>query len=177
MSSFNTLNSRLAKYLKRSPDLRNLLRHGRYTTDFANYKPIIAATKNSTRMVLDVTILRLDSWNSKAEQCYRHACVAAVRRGVKVERVLVYDKSSLVGLQEMIRVLMFDGIAVFTVPESELQDDQLINMIIFDNLLSYETRLTVTNKPLKNVFSTNPVDVNTSLAFFRDIRRICQDGA
>ncbi|CAN2049704.1 hypothetical protein GMMP13_840010 [Candidatus Magnetomoraceae bacterium gMMP-13] len=147
------------------------LSHGYLTVFFDEQEPLINATNKTKSSLRAISVVKIDGdfWQSSMGQRYWETNKQAIKRGVKLERIFIYDACTD-ELEKLVKKQVEAGVKVYTVESAQVPPELRIDMIIFDVDFTYEAKLNSDGVPIENIFSINKSDINQKVNLFYRLR-------
>lgn len=152
-------------YLERCANDLKELERGHLKIEWEDIDLVLAQT-NATRETLKATSVQavdLDWWLSRPGRRYWDAHLAAMSRGIHVERIFIYHEWNP-ELQELARKQQLAGVETFRVAYSQLPPRLRTDMIVWDSSCGYETQLNAAGDGLRNFFTLDQDDIKRMLS-------------
>jgi hypothetical protein len=163
-----------------STDLQEL-KLGQYRVRAEDCEVLFEQTARADHTIhaTSVTYLDLAWWSADVGRKYWDANIAAMKRGVEIERVFIYE-TWVPELERLASEHADAGVRVYVVCKDNLPDDLRIDMIVWDDAFLYEIELNSDGVEIFNRFSVNKTEVERRARQFAVIRsraRIISPGA
>ncbi len=149
------------------------LTRGQIRVSSDDNEALFVQTARAKEYILATSIPYVDLkwWCSDIGRKYWDANVAAMGRGVRVERVFVYQEWTD-QLQELAEEQAAAGAIIWAVHRDKVPHALRIDMIVWDRSFSYEIRLNSDGEEIENLYSVNASDIDRKIHCF-DIIRSC----
>jgi len=134
-------------------------------------------TEETRNEILAVSIQDMDvpRWVSDLGRKYWRANIAALARGVKIERVFVYREWT----EELARIVdeqVERGVLAYKVERSVVVPDELIiDMAVWDRAFTYQFELNSEGIPINNLYSVNEADVARRIEQFEILKSLAKE--
>ncbi|MCI5162491.1 MAG: hypothetical protein D3917_10850 [Candidatus Electrothrix sp. AX5] len=147
------------------------IERGYLKTDYNDVLPLInaiASTKSILRTI-SVATLDVEFWNSAPGKKLWEANKSAIKRKVVIERIFVIP-----ALSEEIDLIIKKhhnaGVTCYIINEENLNPSAIMDLIIFDDAMSYEAILNAKGYPVENLLSTENIGIKNKIENFSRIK-------
>jgi hypothetical protein len=158
-------------YLERcANDLKDLER-GHLKVEWEDIDLVLAQTRSAQRDLRATSVQGVDLswWLSRPGRRYWQAHKEALARGIRVERVFIYEEWTE-ELDNLAREQQVAGVSVLRVPYSLLPSRLKTDMIIWDAACGYETQLNAVGDGYRNFFTLDKQDIARMLSDYEAVR-------
>ncbi|MDQ3913823.1 MAG: hypothetical protein M3323_00610 [Actinomycetota bacterium] len=123
--------------------------------------------------ILAVSIQSLDipRWNNELGRKYWAANLRAIERGVRVERVFVFDEWNS-EIEALTAQQATAGVNVSVVSREATPPQLRIDMAVWDRSFTYQFELNSEGEPISNEYSVNEVDIERRVQQFSILRSL-----
>jgi hypothetical protein len=158
--------------------LRQLLdlRRGQFEAPFDDNELVYALTRRTERDLLATSVEEVDLkwWQSAAGQTYWRLHKEALQRGVRIQRIFVYrawtaEHEALASLQHE------HGVHTLRVSNEQLPPDLRIDMIMWDGLCGYESRVNSSGEAITNNYTFVKRDLDRMLDRYKVIESCAEE--
>lgn len=137
------------------------LERGQIEIEFDDIALVLERTDNARNSLFATSVQSIDLtwWNTSHGQRYWQAHLSALKRGIKIIRVFIYDEWTI-ELDALASKQTKAGVNVYKVERNSLQPvDLRRDLIIWDNECAYETRLVGDGSIAINFFMVDPFEI------------------
>jgi hypothetical protein len=165
------------KFQKLTTDL-DTLRYGRISRPGNDYEHLINWVNSCQTQVEAITNILPDGagspdwWASDIGRQYWQANLAALKRGVMVNRVFIYTELTD-GLSDLMKTQRSAGVKVTSLPCATTDPAQRLNIAIFDNNTAWEARMNARGEIIENIYHVD----NREVERLRQVFRHCESKA
>ena len=140
------------------------LRLGRLRQGSDNSHYLIQHTRDAKLAIFAVTnvgegIGNPRWWREERGRGYVKENIAAVQRGVSIQRVIIYSEAQREVAIELAKEQHDAGIQVRLALREALRPDQRINFAIWDSRISWEAQMNADGNPIANVYCVGAADI------------------
>jgi hypothetical protein len=106
-------------------------------------------------------------WQEGPGRAYLKENVAAIQRGVKIHRVIIYSKDQQKDAHDLASEHHECGVHVKLALREKLQPDQGINFAVWDERVSWEAQMNADGNPIANIYCVAAADVRRLIEIHR----------
>jgi hypothetical protein len=164
------------KYLVSCRDSLDELSRGYMRVSADDKRLSLMAIRSTNRHIRAVSITRTDlpTWFTPSGERYLSENEAAVKRGVLIERIFLYETMSD-SLSTLVSRLLAMKTKVFLLPYNRVPAEKRIDMVIFDDTFAVETRTNAEGVFIENLFSANASDIQKRSAEFAFLKGLADE--
>lgn len=150
------------------------LRLGRLRQEPENLHYLIQHTRDARDEILAVTnvgqgIGNPDWWREGRGQAYMKENIAAIRRCVKIRRVIIYSEDQQKDAHDLATEHHEGGVHVKLALRKKLNPDQRINFAVWDKKISWEHQMNADGNPIVNIYCVGTADVRRLIGIHRTL--------
>jgi hypothetical protein len=136
---------------------------------------ILSEETDLTRTTIRATsVVTVDEawWSSEAGKEYAQASAAAMRRGVSITRIYIFDREQSTRMQILMKEQRAMGTHVYAIDLADVPLELRINVVIFDERAVYAISETGDPKNPLRMLHTQPHDVQTAIRRFEQLLQL-----
>jgi hypothetical protein len=147
------------------------LTRGQIRVSNEDNEALFAQTVKAKEYILATSVPHVDLkwWSSDIGRKYWEANLAALKRGVRIERIFIHQEWTD-ELRDLALQQARAGIVVWSVPRDKIPQGLRIDMIVWDQSFSYEIVLNSDGEEIANLYSVNSSEISRKLHIFEIIR-------
>lgn len=144
------------------------LQRGHYETPYGDMLLMYALLEQARESVLATSVSSDDLawWSSPHGETYLRLHCEAMRRGVSIQRIFIYDRWTEKH-ERLARMQHEHGVKMLCVKRSELPPELRLEVIIWDRRVGYEARLNSVGETIVNHYTFAEQDVGVMLNQYR----------
>lgn len=159
------LDEELQAVIARAAGDVEMLANGRMERNASDTRHMLTVTAAASRRIAAVTTVNqrddigwINWWSTDFGKRYWQANIDAIRRGVEIHRVFVYDE-----LNDKLSALAAEqrraGVKVYLISAADITPPYRANVIVWDDTCTWEVRMDAFASITGNVFSYNRLDL------------------
>ncbi len=152
------------------------LRHGHFDAPFDDNWLVYALTGRTEHSLLATSVEEVDLkwWLSAAGQTYWRLNIEALGRGVQIQRIFVY-RTWTDDHEALVRRHHVQGVHTLRVHRDQLSPDLRVDMIMWDELCGYESRVNSSGEAITNSYTFAKQELSRMLERFRMIESCAEE--
>ena len=148
------------------------LGEGRMTVNTrSKYTYGVTGISAATRGIKAVAYADIAWWKSNPAEAYILSNIEAVKRGVDIVRVWIYDKDVLARYKDVIERQKQAGIHTYVATPDQLPRDFLEDYMVVDERVLVRLELTLDGQSKAELISVNPIEIDKALSNFDGLLR------